>query len=572
MTTTVDTISVAMVGSGGAGVMTAGEMLLRAAAAHGWYGLMTRSYGPQIRGGEAAAFVRLGTHPVDAPADRFDILLAVDWQNVERFADELPLDGTSLVIGDESTGDPPAALLATGARHVTLDMKGLCKGIAGARPNMLALGAISRLVGMPLDPIEAALARVLKKKGADAIKASVTTVAAGAEAAAELPAVPQLAPPPAGSADRWSITGNQAAGLGALRGGIGFVAAYPITPATEILEWLSPNLPKVGGVLVQAEDELASINMVIGASFGGTPSLTATSGPGLALMIEALGLAVTSEVPVVVVNVMRGGPSTGIPTKSEQGDLNIAVYGLPGDAPHVVTAPLTISDCLFTTQWSVHLAEALQTPAIILSDQTLGQARAVIDKPDGISFKAARETANGKTPVQRYALTDSGVSPMALPGMAGCQYTADGLEHNPRGTPSSAASDHRQQLDKRLKKIVQFDYGDHWAEITGDGEIGVITWGSTTGPVREAVRRLDPEGRKFRVIAVRLLSPAQPARMAAALAGVKRVVVFEQNHSGQFFDHLRKTYELPPEVEPFFRPGPLAIRPGEVEAKLRDWS
>ena len=168
---------------------------------------------------------------------------------------------------------------------------------------------------------------------------------------------------------RWNISGNEAAGLGAVRGGIRFVAAYPITPATEILEWLAPNLEKVGGVLVQAEDELASINMIIGGSFGGMPSMTATSGPGLALMMEAIGLAVASETPIVVINVMRGGPSTGIPTKSEQSDLNIALYGLHGDAPHIVTAAHCIADCQFTTQWSVHLAEQLQVPVIVLTDQ-----------------------------------------------------------------------------------------------------------------------------------------------------------------------------------------------------------
>ncbi len=160
-----------------------------------------------------------------------------------------------------------------------------------------------------------------------------------------------------------------------------FVAAYPITPATELLEWMSPALAEVGGTLVQAEDELASINMAIGGSYGGVPSLTATSGPGLALMVESLGLAVASETPVVVVDVMRVGPSTGIPTKSEQGDLNIALYGLHGDAPHLVLAPNSVADCLRTTEWAVRLAEALQAPAIVLSDQFLGQTRAVIDQP-----------------------------------------------------------------------------------------------------------------------------------------------------------------------------------------------
>jgi pyruvate/2-oxoacid:ferredoxin oxidoreductase alpha subunit len=160
-----------------------------------------------------------------------------------------------------------------------------------------------------------------------------------------------------------------------------FVAAYPITPATELLEWMAPALEQVGGVLVQAEDELASINMALGASYGGVPSLTATSGPGLSLMTEALGLAVAAELPVVVVDVMRGGPSTGIPAKSEQSDISIATQGLHGDAPRLVVVPNSIEDCLVSTQWAVHLAESLQVPALVLSDQFFGQTRAVVDRP-----------------------------------------------------------------------------------------------------------------------------------------------------------------------------------------------
>ena len=195
------------------------------------------------------------------------------------------------------------------------------------------------------------------------------------------------------TAKRWLITGNEATGLGAVRGGVRFAAAYPITPASEILEWLAPNLAKVGGALLQAEDELASINMIIGGSYGGTPSLTATSGPGLSLMIEAIGLATAAEVPIVVVDVMRGGPSTGIPTKSEQADLNIAVYGMHGDAPHLVVAPQSIADCLFTTQWATYLAESLQAPAIVLSDQFIGQAQAAIERPADVAFIGQRAKA-----------------------------------------------------------------------------------------------------------------------------------------------------------------------------------
>src|SRR5581483_8505027 len=327
----------------------------------------------------------------------------------------------------------------------------------------------------------------LAEKGAAAIEASIAGLRAGIAAAAGMDLGLKLprAKPAAGK--RWLVTGNETTGLGAVRGGVRFAAAYPITPASEILEWLAPNLPKVGGALFQAEDELAAINMIIGASYGGVPALTATSGPGLSLMMEALGLATASEIPIVVIDVMRAGPSTGIPTKSEQTDLNIAVYGFHGDAPHLVLAPQSVGDCLFTTQWAVHLAETLQAPAIVLSDQFTGQAVAAIDRPADIAFIGQRSKATEFSGVyKRYAMTGTGVSPMAIPGTRGGQYTADGLTHNERGTPTSGERDHRAQLDKRQSKLEQFSYGDHWATLEGDGELAVLTWGSLTGAAREA--------------------------------------------------------------------------------------
>src|SRR5581483_5945245 len=309
--------------------------------------------------------------------------------------------------------------------------------------------------------------------------------------------------------------GNEAAGYGAVRGGVRFVAAYPITPATELLEWMAPALVKVGGTLVQAEDELASINMAIGASYGGVPSLTATAGPGLALMTEAIGLAVSAEIPLVVVDVMRGGPSTGIPAKSEQSDLSFAVSGLHGDAPRLVLAPTSIVDCIATTQWAVELAEALQAPALVLSDQFMGQSRAIVDRPQTTASPLRRVVAAANAPdYKRYRNTESGVSPMAIPGTPGIAYTADGLEHSEMGIPTSQARAHALQLDKRARKLEAFDYGARWADIEGDGPLAVITFGSTTAAVREALQRAQDQGVHARIIAIRLLAPLQPQAFA----------------------------------------------------------
>lgn len=571
-------VSVVIVGNGGAGVVTAGSLLLEAAANSGWYAWMTRSAGPQIRGGEAAAMIRFATEPVTSHDDSFHLLMAIDWENIGRFAAEIPLTASSLIIGDPARGEVPPSLLNAAPRQALLPLGEIAETVAGGRANMVALGAIAALIGLPTSSMQRVIEQRLGRKGESAVAASMASFAAGVSAAAGLPEVPRLPEVVPSNESLWSITGNEATGLGAIRGGVRFVAAYPITPATEVLEWLAPSLAQVGGTLVQAEDELASINQIIGASYGGVPSMTATSGPGLALMIESLGLAVAAEVPIVVVDVMRVGPSTGIATKSEQSDLNIAVYGLHGDAPHVVVAANSVADCLFTTQWAVHLAESMQTPALVLTDQSLGQARAVISKPAELAFISQREIAPVRADgarYKRYALTASGISPMAIPGMPGLTHTADGLEHNEYGTPSSQATDHLVQMDKRLRKLTSFNYGDHWADITdtdgGPGDIAILTWGSSTGPAREALQRYAAAGGKARLISVRLLAPVQPARMAAALADCSRALIVEQSHSGQFHRMLRAFYDLPRETRNLHQAGPLPISPRQILDQLEKW-
>jgi 2-oxoglutarate ferredoxin oxidoreductase subunit alpha len=568
-------LSIAFVGSGGAGALTAGNLLLEAACTAGWRGLLTRSVGPQIRGGEAAALLRLAGRPVECMAERLDVLLGIDWLNAQRFGAEIEVGPDSLVIGDPRGGDLPPHVAASGARFVSVPMKDIAKAIPEGRANMIALGLAGHLVGMSEDAWWEILDRRLGDRGQAAIEGSRASLKAGYQAGRAIDAEPRSRPPGRAGTKQWLLSGNEAAALGAIRGGIRFAAAYPITPATEILEWLAPNLASVGGVLLQAEDELAAVNMIIGASYGGTPSLTATSGPGLSLMIEALGLATAAEVPVVVVDVMRGGPSTGIPTKSEQSDLNIAVYGCHGDAPHLVLAPQSVGDCLFTTQWAAYLAETLQAPAIVLSDQFMGQARAAIERPADVAFigQGARSVAAGGAAggYKRYAIGAGGVSAMALPGTAGCQYTADGLTHTERGIPTSGAADHVAQLDKRRDKLERFNYGDHWATVEGSGDLAVVTWGSLTGAAREGIARAQAEGVEASLLAPRLLSPARPEHLAAALAGKKRVLVVEQSHGGQFHRYLRAHYDLPGEVRTLNRPGPLTINAGEIHRAIVEW-
>jgi 2-oxoglutarate ferredoxin oxidoreductase subunit alpha len=557
-----NSFSVAITGSGGSGVVTAGRIVLEAAARCGYQGLMTRSAGPQIRGGESAAMVRFSPNPVECMGNHYDLLVGLDWLNVDRFADEIPLSDKSLILCDPAAGDVPAQLRSNGAEIREIPFKVFASGLPEGRINMVALGAMAMVCGLPLETLEASVKQVLQSKGEQVVESALRAISLGYNHDRR----PMKAPlAPVDRDNVWSITGNQACGVGALRGGVRFVAAYPITPASEMLEWLAPRLEKVGGSLLQAEDELASINMIIGASFGGVPSLTATSGPGLSLMVEGLGLALVSETPVTVVNVMRGGPSTGIPTKSEQADLDIALYGLHGDAPHLVFAPLSIRDCVFTTQWAVQLAEHLQTVSLVLSDQSLGQSQAIIKAPPVTKMPWRR--AIEKSPdadYKRYQVTADNISPMTLPGTPDGMYTADGLEHNEQGTPSSMAADHREQLNKRLHKLEAFDYGDDWAEIQGQGDECIITWGSSAGAVKEAGEKLRGQGREIKVIAIRLLAPLQRQKLSQAIEGASRILVVEQNHAGQLYHYLQAQGVLPKKAESLAQPGPLPFRSGRI--------
>ncbi|MBK1643974.1 2-oxoglutarate synthase [Thiocapsa imhoffii] len=573
--------AIAIIGSGGSGAVTAGLILLAAVGHTGYYGLLGRSAGPQIRGGESAAMLRFGPHPVECMGDHFDLLVALDWDTVGRFADELPLACTSMILTDARHDEVPAVLGGHGASVHALPWRDLASTLPEGRVNMVALGSVGALLGLPFEALEAGVRATLGEKGERILAPSLAGVRAGYASGVDL----GLNPPrvsgggaAAPVAARWNLSGNEAAGLGAVRGGVRFVAAYPITPASEMLEWLAPRLELLGGSLLQAEDELASVNMIIGASFGGVPSLTATSGPGLSLMMEGLGLAVASETPVVVVNVQRGGPSTGIPTKSEQSDLNIALHGLHGDAPHLVLAALGIRDCAATVEWGVRLAEHLQTAAIVLSDQILGQSRAIVDPLTDQPFGGA-----GQAPLQRviapladsdhrrYRSTATGISPMTLPGMPGGMYTADGLEHNEAGTPSSRAADHLEQLEKRLRKLTDFDYGSAWAEIRGEGERVLLTWGSAAGAVFEAAARLRAAGSPTKAIALRLLAPLPRAALLDALGGASQILVVEQNQGAQCFAYLHSLRVLPGHASSYARPGPLPLRPGEIlDAVERD--
>jgi len=568
-------ITIALTGAGGSGVILVGEMLLQAAAQAGLYGILRKTFGPQIRGGESAAILRLGPQPLASFTNQVDLLLALDWSHFQRFADEIPLTGDTCIIEDRNAGPRPAELPA-GAPVQVLDFTATAKQLGSAHSNMAALGFLVAWLGCDLSRLQETLQRRLQRHGADTAALAVQVVGAGAALPGQisLPVLPPQPEPTAHSDGHWIATGNQLAGLGALEAGIRFVAAYPITPASDALEWMASRIESLGGHLVQAEDELAAVNMAIGAAYGGVPAMTATSGPGLALMSEAMGLAIASETPLLILDVMRGGPSTGIPTKSEQSDFNLALYGMHGDAPHIVLAALSIADCHFSSGLAVQLASACQTLAILLSDQFVGQSMQIMPALPQHPFQA--QLARASLPPAagadyfRYLDTASGISPMALPGEAGGMYTADGLEHNEHAVPSARARDHELQLAKRLRKLQGVAASPHWGECSSlpDARVLVLCWGSLYPVALEAQQQLQAQGVAINVVGIRLLSPLPEAQLRQALAGMEKVLLIEQNQQGQFAHYLRG-FDF--EFDLYQRAGPRRFTPGELVQKVLQW-
>ena len=489
------TMGVSISGSGGSGTVTVGLVLLKSMALAGFYGYLSRFSGPQIRGGESSVLLNFSDTPIETSPDISDIHYALDWNGFERFADEIPLGKESCIIYDSTKHTLPAMLEELGADIVEVNVHEAVRKLKGSRPNAFAIGIIASKMGLSLESVTEALHQILDKKGVETFTQTLDAVKIGYTLLEEDNAPLRSWKP--SLQKRWNISGNEACGLGALRAGIKLAAAYPITPASDIVEYLASRLEKTGGTVLIAEDELAAMNMIIGGSFGGKASMTATSGAGFSLMVEAMGLAIASEIPVVVVNVMRGGPSTGIPTKSEQTDLNQALFAMHGEAPHVVVAPLHIGDTVLTTQWAVGVAEALQTLVVVLSDQRLGQSRAIIDAVPAKTYDLKRKLWTDTDPSQSINAMPSPMTvflPCPFRVCRAVQYAADGLEHTVLGKPSSMASDHHQQLKKREEKITHFDYGDDWAEIVKSSQESsaiVLTWGSTFTNVKQAVLELD---------------------------------------------------------------------------------
>ncbi|HEU0233557.1 MAG TPA: 2-oxoacid:acceptor oxidoreductase subunit alpha [Gallionella sp.] len=535
-------------GEGGEGVISVGDFITQACARAGLDVYTFKTFPAEIKGGYAMYQVRASTERLYNQGDTFDVLCAFNGEayNMNR-ASLKP--GTTIVYDSPSDFTPD---IPPGVHAYPIPMTQTAKEMNNLRAkNMVAMGALSVLFNIPVEALREVIVTKFSRKGEDVVKGNLTALERGRELAAALK-----------KTDTWTLgtpksknevivmSGNNAIGLGAIIAGLDFFSAYPITPATEVAIYVAKHLPKRGGTLIQAEDEIASISQVLGASYAGKKAMTSTSGPGLALMGEMLGMAFMAELPCVVVDVQRGGPSTGLPTKHEQSDLFMAVHGGHGDAGRIVLSVESIQDCIDLTVVAFNLAEKYQCPVLLLSDGSLAFSTQNVPYPDPANYKLVeRERWNGEGEYQRYKLTESGISPMADPGTPGGLHIATGLEHNESGLPSYTSANHEAMQDKRFRKLKGVVNDVDPTEVDGDGaaDLGVIAWGSTIGVVREALQRLRAEGYKVKGFYPKLLNPLPAQQFEDFGASCKQLLLPEVNFQGQLAHFVRAETSLRPQ-------------------------
>jgi 2-oxoglutarate ferredoxin oxidoreductase subunit alpha len=542
-----DTVVIRIGGEGGEGTSTLGDAFTRIAARSGLEVYSFRTYPAEIRGGQVLYQVRLGLDRVLSEGDEANVLVALNasaWE--EGSVDLCP---HSAVIFEE-TLDLPGKI----EYRYPIPAQDIAKGNDWPRgKNFVLLGALLWFFRFDMKCAEDMVCQFMGRHP-ESLNKNLKVMQQGYHyAQQQYPGpFPYTLPLPEMIEERVILSGADAMALGALMGGCNFYAGYPITPASAVMESMAKHLPAFGGTFVQVEDEIAAINMAIGASFSGKLAMTATSGPGLSLMVEALGFASMVETPLVLVNVQRAGPSTGLPTKTSQGDLFLSLYGGHGDAPRFVLAPDSVKDSYFQMIYAFSLAERYQMPVIVLADQAIISRLATTEMP-GIPWNGpldrilpTKEELAGD--YRRYLQTENGISPMSVPGMKGGSYLADSLEHDEYGYPDQSPCNHQLMMKKRAAKIetarrmladwrmTSRRWGDEGAPF------GIIGWGSTRGAVRETTRLLQQQNIPIEAIYPHTLLPMPDKAITDFIRTKHAILVPELNFSGQFGRMIEHRY------------------------------
>jgi 2-oxoglutarate ferredoxin oxidoreductase subunit alpha len=502
------------------------------------------------RAGASGIRVRFGTGKVTNRGEHADLVVAFNEQVLYgRIANRAYRPGTVILLESRWAEDPQEEIRnqyreaveefrAQGLEVVELSLDAACREVLGERTvgkNMFVVGMLCEVFGRDLDVALGEVQAVLGKKGDEVVRLNQELIRRGAEFAAR--AVPYAWEVPARPSGQPLVVmdGNQALAMGIMASGMEMVAMYPITPATSVSHALARSFPRVGGFVHQAEDELAAIGFAIGASYAGKTACTVTSGPGLALKTEFVGLAVMAEIPLVIIDVQRGGPSTGLPTKVEQGDLLAALYGQPGDTPKIVMAPATIEECFHFVVLARRLAEEFRTPVMILTDANLATGVSSFPRPKLDPEWMAPPLDQSPWPAGLAPFdwdAETGLSLRPIPGQRGGEYVVTGLAHTRQGKVAYDPVSNQEGCEMRSRKLAAFEQtlvppAPHGAD---EGDLLVVGWGSTLGAIEEAVDILRAEGRRVASLHLRFMSPMEPG-LEPILRRFRRVMTVEINYS-----------------------------------------
>ncbi|MFD1705620.1 2-oxoacid:acceptor oxidoreductase subunit alpha [Siminovitchia sediminis] len=537
-------------GQQGEGIESTGEIFSVGLNRLGYFLYGYRHFSSRIKGGHTNNKICVCTEEVNAVSSNVDILVAFDQETIDVNHYELTEEG--LIIADAKFGpEKPESLKATlysvpftdiASAHGTSLMK-----------NMVAIGATCAVMNLEVDVFTSVVREIFGRKGEEMVQKNMKVMQEGYTYMRESLGDENssfILPKPDGIR-RMFMIGNDAIAIGALAAGVRLMPAYPITPASDIMEYLIKKLPKVGGTVIQTEDEIAAVTMAIGANYAGVRSMTASAGPGLSLMMEAIGLAGMTETPLVVVDTQRGGPSTGLPTKQEQSDLMQMVYGTHGDIPKVVLAPSTAEEAFYDTVEAFNIAEEYQCPVILLSDLQLSLSKQTVAPfdPDRVQIRRGKlidtvgEQEDKSTYFKRFLLTEDGVSLRVLPGTKNGIHHVTGLEHDEEGRPNETAVNRKKQMEKRMRKLDRLadTFPNPIAVHAPHEEPDLLLMGfnSTRGAIEEAMEQLEQESVKVNHVHVRLIHPFPADQLRPYIESANKVLVVENNATGQLA-HLIK--------------------------------
>jgi 2-oxoglutarate ferredoxin oxidoreductase subunit alpha len=566
-------------GQQGEGIESTGEIFAIALNRLGYYLYGYRHFSSRIKGGHTNNKIRVSTTEVRSISDDLDILVAFDQETIDLNYKELHRNGVILAdakFSPKKPEDTEASLYAVPFTEIATELG------TSLMKNMVAIGATSAVLDLDINVFEVVVREIFGKKGDQVVAKNMEAIKAGFEKMKENLAsgVQTMELEKADGKKRMFMIGNDAIALGAIAGGCRFMAAYPITPASEIMEYLIKKLPALGGTVIQTEDEIAACTMAIGANYGGVRTITASAGPGLSLKMEAIGLSGITETPLVIVDTQRGGPSTGLPTKQEQSDLMAMIYGTHGEIPKIVMAPSTVEEAFYDTAEAFNLAEEYQCPVIILSDLQLSLGKQTVEplRYDKVEIRRGKLVTDeipaneNNAYFKRYEVTEDGVSPRVIPGMKNGIHHVTGVEHDETGKPSESAVNRIAQMDKRFRKIenIRFDTPVYKNVKHEDADVLFVGFNSTRGVIEEAMTRLEQEGLKVNHAHIRLIHPFPTDELLPLVRSAKKVVVVENNATGQLANIMKMNVGHAEKITKHLKYDGNPFLPHEVYTKCKE--